>query len=79
MEQTSEFHDSVLKELNYVSGAYVNSNRSMFPLGDLYKVTMTIDSQLCQSIEMVFEGVTALNLRLAGDNSAEDIYGASYS
>jgi hypothetical protein len=77
MEQTSGFHDSVLKELSYISGAYVNSNRSMHPIDNIRKINITIVSQICQQIEMVFEGVTALNLRPAGDNKTSDIFGAS--
>lgn len=77
MDQASDFHDTVLKELNYVSGAYTTSDGIMFPEGDLRKITMYIDSQWCHPIEMIFEGVTALNLRPAGDNYGEDIFEAS--
>ena len=77
MEQVSGFHDSVLKELNYISGAYVNNDKSMYPMADLRKVTMCFESQWCQSIEMIFEGVTALNLRPSGDNYDSIIFDAS--
>ncbi|MDD2268460.1 MAG: hypothetical protein PHY15_02785 [Eubacteriales bacterium] len=77
MEQVSGFHDSVLKELNYISGAYVDSNKSMYPKADLRKVAMCFESQWCQPIEMIFEGVTTLNLRPSGDNYDSIIFGAS--
>ena len=77
MSQAYGFHDSVLKDLNYVSGAYVDKDKNMHPHGNLRKVTMHIESQWCQSIELIFEGVTALNLRPAGDNYSSDISQAS--
>jgi hypothetical protein len=74
---THSFHDSVLKTANYISGAFVNPDGSMHPVADTRQVTMCIDSQLCDPIEMVFDGVTAFNLRPAGDNYAADISSAS--
>jgi len=71
------FHDSVLKTAHYTSGAYVNSDRSMYPVADVRQVDMYFDSQCCDSIEMVFEGVTAFNLRPVGDNYTADISSAS--
>jgi hypothetical protein len=32
METYGYFHDSCLKEIRYLSGAYVNSNLSMYPV-----------------------------------------------
>ena len=77
IEQTHSFHDSVIKELNYTSGAYVNNDGSMQPVADLRKVVIQIESQWCGPIEMTFEGVTALNLRPAGDNYTGDMSEAS--
>lgn len=37
---------------------------------------MRFDSQWCDTIEMVFEGVTAFNLRPAGDNYTSGISAA---
>lgn len=77
MEQMSGFHDSVLSELNYTSGSYVDSNGSMCPMDSIRKVIMRIESQWCQPVELVFEGVTALNLRPSDDNYDSIIYSAS--
>lgn len=63
LDQVSGFHDSILKEMNYISGGYVNEDKSMHVSSDIRKVTMVFDSQMCQSFELVFEGVTAMNLR----------------
>lgn len=71
------FHDSVIKSISYVSGAYVNDDKSMYPSADIRTVTVLIDSQWCATIELIFEGVTALNLRPPADNCTADIFGAS--
>jgi hypothetical protein len=77
MEQAHSFHDSVMKELHYTSGSYVDRDGAMQPVANLRKVVMQIESQWCDPIEMVFEGVTALNLRPAGDNYTSDMWEAS--
>ena len=77
MEQTSSFHDSILKSISYVSGGYVDGGRFIFLADYIRTATFIIDSQLSASVEIVFEGVTAMNLRPAGDNFDEFIYSAS--
>jgi len=77
MEQTCSFHDSVLKEMNYVSGSYVDGEKRMACSDSEKRVTMRFDSQNCQSIELVFEGVIAMSLYPAPDNYSSDIFGAS--
>lgn len=71
------FHDAVIRGLDYVSGAYVNADKSMYPLADVRSVSILIQSQQCRDFEMIFEGVTALNLRPAADKYTADIYDAS--
>ncbi len=71
------FHDAVIRGLGYVSGAYVTADKCMKPLADVRRVSIQIQSQQCQDFEMIFEGVTALNLRPPGDNYMADIYDAS--
>lgn len=77
LEQTSSFHDSVLKDLNYISGAYVDEKNSMYCSDSERRVTIHFESQWCRPIEMIFEGVTALNLRPSSDNYSSNIYGAT--
>ena len=76
MKQTCFFHDSIINEINYVSGSFVDADKTM-NLTNERKVTVKIDSQQCENIEMIFEGVTALNLRPPLDNYFGDIYEAS--
>jgi|LSQX01.3.fsa_nt_gb hypothetical protein len=73
MNETCGFHDSVLKSLSYTSGAYVNSDKGMYPEASLRQLSMCFDSQCCDSFELLFERVTALNLRPAGDNYTEEV------
>ena len=77
MKQTSSFHDTVLKDMIYVSGAYVDDKNAMHCTDSKRQITMCFDSQWCRPIEMVFEGVAALNLRPYPDNYSSNIYGAS--
>ena len=77
LEQAHSFHDTVLKDLNYISGAYIDNKNHMYPIDSKRQVIMRFDSQWCRSIELIFEGVTALNLRPALDNYDSSIYGAS--
>jgi len=77
MGQTFSFHDSILHEIRYVSGSYVKNDNTMCPIDDIRQVTMVFQSQWCSPIEMVFEGVTALNLRPSTDNYSAEIYSAS--
>ncbi|MCL2168566.1 MAG: hypothetical protein FWB74_00910 [Defluviitaleaceae bacterium] len=77
MEQTCSFHDSILVAINYISGGYVDESGGMYCTDNTGQVTMIFHSQWCQPIEMVFEGVTALNLRPASDNYSADIFEAS--
>jgi len=79
LEQTSSFHDSAIKELNYVSGAYVDGKNFLHCTDSERRVIMHVDSQLCRPVEMIFEGVTALNLRPASDNQSSSIYGVTLS
>lgn len=71
------FHDSVIKELHYISGAYVRADKCMFPSDDKRSILVQMQSQQCRNFEMEFQGVTALNLRPAADNYSGDIFDAS--
>lgn len=77
MEEVCGFHDSVIKELHYISGAFVNTDNSMMPLEDKRSVLIQIQSQQCRNFAIEFQGVTALNLRPAGDKYTGDIFDAA--
>ena len=77
LHETHWFHDSVLKELRYTSGSYVNDDKRMLPYDCVRKIEMHYDSQQCNAIEMVFEGVTALNLRPFGEEYTSEVSEAS--
>lgn len=68
MEHACGFHDSVLAELQYASGSRLHADGSL-TVGDTdRRVTMLFHSQLCPPLELVFEGVTGLNLRPGGNS-----------
>lgn len=76
MEEFGGFHDSVLRNLNYISGSG-RTNEGMMVSDSIRQVSMIFDSDWSDSIEIVFEGVLALNLRPAKDNYSSDLYSAT--
>ncbi|NBI66906.1 hypothetical protein D1646_08760 [Pseudoflavonifractor sp. 60] len=73
LKKTCGLHDSTIHSILYESGNYVDEEGAMhFP--ELRRVTVTLHSQWCPAMELVFEGVTALNLRPPGENYLGDIF-----
>lgn len=64
MEKVCYFHDSCIKEINYISGAYVGENFSMHPLNDRRVLRVVIQRQYENNsmIEMEFQGLKHLKL-----------------
>ncbi len=60
----SSFHDSCIKEIHYVSGAYVDKNIQMLPINDKRTLTLVIQRQHKNNttIEMEFGELKFLNL-----------------
>ena len=58
------FHDSCIKEMTYVSGAFVNENLSMYPVNDKRKLCVIIQRQIEDNsvIEIEFQGLKKLAL-----------------
>ena len=77
METAGDFHDSVLKSLEYISGSRVYPDKSMTPIDSLRKLKMIFESQCTDTIELLFEGLIALNLRPKDDNWTTEITEAS--
>ncbi|MBE7030715.1 MAG: hypothetical protein E7409_04715 [Ruminococcaceae bacterium] len=64
LELYGNFHDSCLKELRYISGAFVNKNLGMHPINDKRKLYVVFQRQ-CEknpTIEIEFSGLLKLNL-----------------
>ena len=64
MENMEGFHDSCIKELRYISGAYVDEDLSMYPLNDKRILNVIIQRQFkdLPMIEMQFIGLKCLKL-----------------
>lgn len=64
MDTICSFHDSCLKELKYLSGAYVNEELSMYPVNDLRTLKVIIQRQFNNNsmVEMEFLGLKCLKL-----------------
>lgn len=64
MEKVCRFHDSCIKETSYISGAYVNADRSMHPLNDrrILRVLIQRQSESDPVTELEFSGLKCLKL-----------------
>ncbi len=64
MENVCYFHDSCIKEICYISGAYVNDNLSMYPFNNRRVLRVVIQRQYEKNsmIEMEFHGLKSLRL-----------------
>lgn len=64
MELVYDFHDSCIKEVKYVSGAYVNHDLDMHPVNDLRILKMIIQRQFNNPsvIEFEFSGLKYFHL-----------------
>lgn len=79
MNMFGGFHDSCIKELTYVSGAFVSENLSMYPVNN--KRTMKIIFQRQTSnptvIEMEFIGIQRLSIYPVDENYTCEILDAT--
>lgn len=64
LERMCYFHDSCIKEMRYISGAYVDENFSMQPLNNRRVLRVIIQRQYEKDsmIEMEFQGLKHLKL-----------------
>jgi len=74
-----DFHDSCIKEIRYVSGAFVNHNLSMNPVNNMRMVDMVVQRQYRNPMAIVirFTGVKMLHLAPHDDKYTCEIHGAS--
>ena len=58
------FHDSCIKEIHYISGAYVSDDGWMHPINNVRSVKIIIERQAAKNanIELFFENVNELHL-----------------
>ena len=69
------FHDSCIKEISYISGAYVNGDLSMYPVNDRRVLRVLLQRQYEKNsmIEMEFHGLKGLKLFPVDENYSCDI------
>lgn len=79
MKKIFFFHDSCIKELKYVSGAYVSERLGMYPVNDHRTLSIVIQRQFEENstIEMEFSGLCALKLIPTDDEYTCEILNAS--
>ncbi len=79
LEKVYDLHDSCIAELRYISGAYVDENRAMYPFNDKRNLRVLIHQQ-CKDhpvIEMEFPKLKYLKLVPVDDNYTCEIGGIS--
>lgn len=76
MENISFFHDSCIKELKYLSGAYVDEDLAMYPVNDRRILNVIIQRQYEENcmIEMEFGGLRYLKLFPIDEKGTCEIY-----
>ena len=79
MDMLCYFHDSCIKEISYLSGAYVNEDLSMYPVNEQRLLRMIIQRQFINPsvIEMEFVGLKYLNLYPTDDSYTCEILDAT--
>jgi hypothetical protein len=79
MTKFGGFHDSCIKELKYISGAFVSSDLSMNPINSTRTVKIIIQRQYKDpmAVEMEFAGLQNLVLAPADENFTCELEGAS--
>lgn len=73
------FHDSCIKEIRYVSGAYVNENLVMRPINESRVLSVIFQRQFedISMIELQFEGIDYLKLFPNNENYTCEILDSS--
>lgn len=79
MEYMRYFHDSCIKELKYISGAYVQDDLSMYPVNDRRVLRVIVQCQFedPSMIEMEFKGLRKLRLFPLDEDYTCEILAAS--
>ena len=79
MSLFGHFHDSCIKEIKYISGAFVSANLSMNPMNDKRIVDMVFQRQYKNPtvIVMRFIGLNMLHLAPYDDNYTCEIHKAT--
>jgi hypothetical protein len=73
------FHDSCIKEIKYLSGAFVNQDMSMQAVNTQRVLRMIIQRQYSEptAIEMLFSGLRHMQLHPEDENYTCEIVGAT--
>lgn len=75
----SHFHDSCIKEMKYLSGAYVDESLDMYPVNDRRTLSMIIEQQVKQHsvLELEFSGLRFLKLFPVDEQHTSEILEAT--
>ena len=79
MDTTNFFHDSCIKEIRYISGAYVDNDLFMSPTNTSRKLSIIIQRQACDCpvIELEFSKLKCLRLLPLDEEYTSEIYSST--
>ena len=77
MEAFSGFHDSVIREIHYISGDRRDGQGVCLTPAGQKEIRFIFDSEWSKSIEAVFQAVRLLQLVPPGENYLGDLFDAS--
>ena len=79
LNETNHFHDSCIKEIYYVSGAYVDTDYGMYPVNDKRQLHLFVQLQIEEksTIELVFSEVSSIRLNPVSQDYTCEISGAT--
>ena len=74
------FHDSLIKEIHYTSGGYVQDDRVMYPVNSERALSILFESQHaeCKILELQFDKIKEFHLIPNGPDFDCVIYGATF-
>lgn len=77
MEIFSGFHDSVIQEIHYISGDYVDEDGMHLTIACDKSVQVLFDSDWSDRVEVIFDAVRILQIASPGENYLANLYDAS--
>ena len=79
MKVVSFLHDACIKQIKYVSGAYVKSDLSMHPINDkrVLNILIQMQNEKAREVELCFQGLKFLKLSPRDESYTCEITGSA--
>lgn len=77
MNEYSGFHDSVIKEISYISGDYVDNNSMHLSTSGSKKIKVVFNSDLAKELEIILLAPRICHIAPGEENYTSDLFDAS--